>query len=388
MDRNQAVGLFLISALLLIYLFVFPPDKEVKPAAETKATTTASTTASTVQAADAPQDSATLAQQRAALGTFGAAANGQAKTVLLQNENLNVKLSTKGGAVEEVELKNYKTYDKQALILFDKNSSRTDITFKTREGKEIRLSDLFFTAEPIRAETNEGVKTQVQTFRATLGEGQFVEQTYALADGTFLLSYDLTFKGVEQLLAANQPLTFTWQDRLKKLEYDLSQNRNHSSLNFMTMDEDVTKITGNSTELEESPEPVKWVGNKQNFFTAGIIAKNQFESGKFTSSLNEADSSELKTFATTLAIPQKDALTGAQFTYYFGPNDYSVLKHVSDKFEQNLELGWGFFGWINRFVVIPVFHLLENHIASYGIIIVILVLLIKLVLTPLTYKSY
>ncbi|MFC5270423.1 membrane protein insertase YidC [Adhaeribacter terreus] len=388
MDRNQAVGLFLISALLLIYLFVFPPDKDVKPKTETKAQPTATTTATTVQETGAPLDSATMAQQRAALGSFGAAATGEAKTVLLQNENLQVTLATKGGAVEEVLLKNYKTFDKKPLILFDKISSHTDVAFKTRDGKEIKLSDLYFTAGPVNTISAKAGKTQVQTFRATLGEGQYVEQTYSLTDGTFLLGYELTFKGVEQLLAANQPLTFTWKDRLKKLEFDLSQNRNHSSLNFMTMDEDVTKLTGNSTEEEDLQEPVKWIGNKQNFFTAGIIAKNQFENGKFTSSLNEADSTEVKTFASSVSIPQKDALSGAQFTYYFGPNDFSILKHVSDKFEKNLELGWGVFGYINRFVVIPVFHLLEDHIASYGIIIVILVLLIKLILTPLTYKSY
>ena len=389
MDRNQAVGLFLISALLLIYLFVFPPSKDVKPKAETKATTTATTaTPTTVQETGAPLDSAAMVQQRAALGSFGAAAVGEAKTVLLQNENLKVTLSTKGGAVEEVLLKNYKTFDKKPLILFDKMSSQTDIAFKTREGKEIKLSDLYFTAGQVKTIDEKAGKTQVQTFRAELGQGQYVEQTYSLTDGSFLLGYGLTFKGVEQLLAPNQPITFTWKDRLKKMEMDLSQNRNHSSLNFMTVDENVTNIKTVKTEEEKSEEPIKWLGNKQNFFTAGIIAKNQFENGQFQSSLNEADSTEVKTFASALTIPQKDVLNGAQFTYYFGPNDYSILKHVSDKFEKNLELGWGVFGYVNRFVVIPVFHLLENHIASYGIIIVILVLLIKLILTPLTYKSY
>ncbi|KAA9345982.1 membrane protein insertase YidC [Adhaeribacter soli] len=385
MDRNQAVGLFLISALLLVYMFFFAPKDEVqqeKKPAQTTATTTAT------QPAAAPLDSAAMASRQAAMGTFGAAATGTEQTVVLENENLKVGLTTKGGQVNEVLLKNYLTFDKKPLYLFDKESSATDIAFKTREGKEIKLSDLYFTPTPVSTTNGKTGKTQAISFRATLGEGQYVEQTYSLTEGTFLLGYDLNFKGVEQLLAANQPLTFTWKDRLKKLEMDLAQNRNHSSLNFMTMDEDVTIIKTNSTEEEKSPEPVKWMGNKQNFFTAGIIAKNQFESGQFTSSLNEADSSEVKTFVSALAIPQKDVLGGAQFTYYFGPNDYSVLKHVSDKFEKNLELGWGVFGYINRFVVIPVFHLLENHIASYGIIIVILVLLIKLILTPLTYKSY
>src|SRR5688572_1136379 len=387
MDRNQAVGLFLISALLLVYMFFFSPEPEKEKAAQPTQTTTSSKAANSVQPADAPLDSAAQARIAANLGTFGAAATGEAKTSVLENKNLKITFNTKGGAVEEVLLKNFKTFDQKPLLLFDKTSSQTDIAFKTRDGKEIKLSDLYFMPSPVSVLEGKGEKTQVQSFRATLGEGQFVEQTYTLEEGSFLVGYNLAFKGVEQLMA-NQPLTFTWKDRLKKMEMDLEQNRTHSSLNFMTIDEDVTKLTGKSTEEEEAAEPIKWFGNKQNFFTAGIIARNQFENGKFVSSLNEADTMEVKTFATTATIPFKDAVAGAQFTYYFGPNDYSILKYVSDKFEKNLELGWGIFGYVNRFVIIPIFHFLENYIASYGIIIFLLVLIIKMVLMPLTYKSY
>jgi YidC/Oxa1 family membrane protein insertase len=386
MERNQAVGLFLISALLLVYMFFFSPKPDEK-AQQAKTQTTASVTPASVRAADAPLDSAAMAQQKVALGSFGNAAIGTAQKVLLENENLKITFNSKGGAVEEVLLKNYKTFDKKPLLLFDKSSSQTDVSFKTRDGKILKLSDLFFTPAPVSTLSSKDIKGQQLAFRAEVGTGQFVEQVYTLVEGTFLLDYNLNFKGVEQLLA-NEPLTFTWKDRLKKVEMDIKQNRTHSSLNFMTMDESVTKMTGTSTEEEKSEEPIKWLGNKQNFFTAGIIAKNQFDNGQFTSSLNEADSTEVKTFATALTIPQKDAVAGAHFTYYFGPNDYSILKNISDKFEKNLDLGWGIFAYVNKFVIIPIFHFLEGFISNYGIIILLLVLIIKVVLTPLTYKSY
>jgi YidC/Oxa1 family membrane protein insertase len=381
MDRNQAVGLFLISTLIFVYFTFLAPKTPEKPK-EVKGQTTA-----TVHAANAPLDSAAIAHQKAALGNFGNAGAGSIQTINLENENLKVSFSTKGGNVNEVLLKNYKTFDKKPLILFDNQSSSTDLAFKTREGKVIKLSDLYFSPSAVTAVSGKDMKGKQLAFRAEIGAGQYVDQVYTLIDGSFLVDYSLTFKGVEQLMA-KEPLTFTWKDRLKKTELDLKQNRTHSSLNFMTLDESVTKMSGTSTEEEKSPEPIKWVGNKQNFFTAGIIAKNQFGNGEFISSVNEADTSEVKTFASTLTIPLKDAVSGAEFTYYFGPNDLSILKHVSDKFEKNLEMGWGPLAYVNRFVIIPIFHFLQGYIASYGIIILLLVLIIKLVLSPLTYKSY
>ena len=151
MDRNQAVGLFLISALLIVYMFFFSPEPEKKKTAD-PANTTASTgskAATSIQPADAPLDSAAQARLAANMGTFGAAATGIAQTSVLENKNLKVTFNTKGGAVEEVLLKNFKTFDQKPLLLFDKNSSQTDIAFKTRDGKELKLSDLFFTASPV-----------------------------------------------------------------------------------------------------------------------------------------------------------------------------------------------------------------------------------------------
>src|SRR5688572_20239657 len=144
MDRNQAVGLFLISALLLVYMFFFSPEPEKEKAAQPTQTTTSSKAANSVQPADAPLDSAAQARIAANLGTFGAAATGEAKTSVLENKNLKITFNTKGGAVEEVLLKNFKTFDQKPLLLFDKTSSQTDIAFKTRDGKEIKLSDLYF----------------------------------------------------------------------------------------------------------------------------------------------------------------------------------------------------------------------------------------------------
>ncbi|PSR53318.1 membrane protein insertase YidC [Adhaeribacter arboris] len=382
MEKNQAVGLVIISVLLIVYMTFFAPKEPPKPVQE-KPTTTAGASSTTIAATPANIPDSVRAQ---ALGEFGTVAVGTAEEAHLENKNLRVTLSTKGGKVEEVLLKNYKTWDKKPLVLFDKQSSQTDISFQTNSGKTVKLSDLYFKALPVSNQNG----TQAITYRAELGAGQSIDQTYALTLDGFTLDYKLSFKGLNQLLT-DKPLILSWNDRLKKTEFDLKQNRDHSRLNLMTAEEDFDYLVGKpeQAEIKKLETPVKWVSNKQNFFSAAIIAKNTFSGGEVKASFNQADTTEVKTFATTLAIPAKDVLgSGGEFTYFFGPNDYTVLKKLPFNFERNLELGWGIFAYVNKFLIIPVFHFLQKFISSYGIIIVLLVLFIKTLLLPLTYKSY
>ena len=381
MEKNQAVGLVIISVLLIVYMTFFAPKESPKPVQE-KQTTAASTGSNTIITPATVPDSV----RAKTLGEFGALAQGTAQDVILENKNLRITMSNKGGKVDEVLLKNYKTWDKKPLILFDKVSSYADITFQTNSGKAIRLSDLYFKAQPVNNQNG----AQVLTFSAELGAGQSINQTYKLAADGFTLDYKVNFKGLNQVVAS-KPLAFNWNDRLKKTEFDLKQNRDHSRLNVMATEDDFDYLVGtaNEAETKKLDTPIKWISNKQNFFSAAIIAKNTFSGGDLKVTFNEADTTEVKTFATTLAIPVKDVLgNGAEFTYFFGPNDYTVLKQLPFDFERNLELGWGIFAYVNKLLIIPVFHFLEGFISSYGIIIVLLVLFIKTLLFPLTYKSY
>lgn len=386
MEKNQAVGLFIISVLLIVYMTFFAPKEQPKPVTE-KPTTAVTDSQSTV--APTPEnlpDSVRNAQQQAALGEFSKAAVGTAESTVLENKNLRITFSSKGGKVDEVLLKNYKTWDKKPLILFDKGSSNTDVSFQTNSGKTVKLSDLYFKAQPRSNQDS----VQLISYRAEVGPNQFIDQIYSLPADGFTLGYKLNFKGLNQLVA-DKALVFKWNDRLKKTEFDLKQNRDHSRLNYMAAEEDFDYLVGTPNELEVAKldNPIKWVSNKQNFFSAAIIAKNTFSSGEFKATFNEADTTEVKTFATTLAIPAKDVLgNGGEFTFFFGPNDYTVLKKLPFDFERNLELGWGIFAYVNKFLIIPIFHFLQKFISSYGIIIVLLVFFIKTLLLPLTYKSY
>ncbi|MCA8829213.1 membrane protein insertase YidC [Hymenobacter pini] len=373
MDRNSAIGVFLMAALLLIYL-QFAPKPEPEKAAPAKTTATATAPG----AALAPADSAALARQ---LGTFAAAAQGTAQTTELKNDRLTVSFSSKGGRVEAVRLNNYKTFFGKPLDIFDAKSAQLDTRFRTTDGRQVKLSDLYFRAEP------QG--SNALRFVADVAGGQ-IEQLYTLPANSYELSYNLRFNGLNSAVA-QEPLTFTFVDNVRQTEQDRKQNRNHTTINRYLASGDHTALAEASEKPEEIKvtEPLKWVAHKHDFFVAGIVADHEFSSGQLNSTVDLNDTTYIKTLSTTLAIPAADVQQGkANFRFYFGPNSFNILKDVAPDFDRNVYLGWGLFRWVNRFVVLPVFHFLEQFISSYGIIIVLLVVLIKLVTWPLTYKTY
>ncbi|UOQ78065.1 membrane protein insertase YidC [Hymenobacter sp. 5516J-16] len=361
-----------MAALLLIYL-QFAPKPKPEPALQP-----AKTAAAAPGATPAAPDSAALAQQ---LGSFAAAAQGTAQTAQLQNENLTITFSSKGGRIEAVRLNKYKTFRGQPLDLLDAQSAQLDTRFRTTDGRQIKLSDLYFRPEP--QGSNE------LRFVADVAGGQ-IEQLYSLPANSFEVGYKLRFNGLTATLA-QEPVTFTFLDRVRQTEQVAKQNRNHTTINHYLASGDHAALTEASENPEEIKitEPVKWAAHKHDFFVAGIIADNQFSNGQFNSSVNLEDTTYLKTLSSTLSIPAADVQQGkANFRFYFGPNAYNILKEVTPGFDRNVYLGWGLFRWVNQFVILPVFHVLEKFVSSYGIIIALLVVLIKLVTWPLTYKTY
>ncbi|GAB2453618.1 membrane protein insertase YidC [Hymenobacter qilianensis] len=393
MDKNSATGLFLISALLLIYLFFFAPKSEPEkaPAKPTTAAATApAQSADTAAAATpAPLDSAAQAQ---AFGAFATAAQGTAQDVQLSNEDLSVTFSTKGGQVQAVRLNKYKTFFGQPFDLLDKESAKIDTRFRITDGRTVRFSDLYFQPSAPQPTADANRPGQRLTFTAAVAGGQ-IEQIYTLYNDNYQLAYEMRFTGLGNVIA-QEPITLTFLDRVRQTEQDRAQNRNHTTINHYLANDDDGSLAEASEDPEEIVinEPVKWAAHKHDFFVAGLIAENQFSTGKFNSTVPAAADSTnkfIKTLSTTLTIPAADVLGGkGQFRYYFGPNSFQILKEVAPGFDRNVYLGWGIFRWMNRFIVIPVFHFLEQFISSYGIIIALLVLLIKLVTWPLTYKTY
>lgn len=389
MDRNQAIGLVLITVIMMGYFMYFGSQQQetATKSTETTQTTPGKKEEIAAQPGSVQADSAQLSKK---FGGFSSLASGESRQDTLGNSEIKVTFNSKGGSVEKVLLKKYLTSDKLPLYLIDRESSTMDFLVSTNSGI-INLADLYFT--PTKTDTS-------IVYKAELGQGQYIEQSYSLPANSYVVNYNLRFVGLDNLIQ-NKPVEFNWKANLPQLERDFESNRTNSTVNFYFADGEFDYLNERETDeqTEKLEAPVKWISMKQRFFSSAVIAKNNFENGfvKSRSYDMEQDArgnvalnmTSVKNLSASMNIPIGDLKSDkGAFQFYFGPNQYDILKNVTEGFDKNVFLGWPVINWINRFIVIPVFHLLEDVIDNYGVIIIILVLLIKLILFPLSYKSY
>ncbi|TVP42926.1 MAG: membrane protein insertase YidC [Mongoliibacter sp.] len=387
MDRNQATGLILFAAVLLIYSFFFASAPEPLPEenAEAAQTAIAEQKSENQEVLDLPLDEPDSIQDVNAqrqFGVFAAMTKGQEDLVKIENDKMIVTFSTKGAEIKEVELKEFKTWDQRPLLLLDENSSDLDYFIQTDKG-ELSLNQFYFNPT-ISSIDLDGVNAQVITFIAQSGSGQVV-RTYTLPEDSYLLGKSLEFSGLSGNLSSTD-VKIVWNDRLLRQEQDLEESRRKTNINWY-------KISGKHNDLsltsdsddDQISEPLKWMSFSQRFFTSGIIAENQFNSGEFEQETPK-DTLSVKNMKAIMSLPLENSR--ADLSYYFGPNNYNVLKKVTPGFEENVYMGYVFVSWVNKYIIVNLFQFLERYFTNYGIIIILIVLIIKIALFPLTYKSY
>ncbi|MBX2966954.1 MAG: membrane protein insertase YidC [Cyclobacteriaceae bacterium] len=373
MDRNSAIGLTLIAAVLFVYFtwFAAKPNLETKPIAETPVSE------APVQQQPEPTDSLNV---QVSVETEEPAQTEEITTI--NTKDVTVSFTNKGGVIRELELLNYKTYRGKPLLLVDPSSN--SFKLKTRyNGQDIDLNSLFYTA----SQTKRGDTTLV-TFTRALSENTQLIQQYAIPPSGYKIGYDLKITGGANNFS--EQLTLDWQNTLRLLEKDLTDSRNNTTITYRhnnSFDELSQRST--STEREVLTGNLNWVSIKQKFFLASIISEKGFPGGEVETIFNESDTSVVKRANVKINIPTQDVANGtANYSFYFGPNDYKELGKITEGFAKNVYLGWPPVYWINKFVIFPIFHLLINWIGHFGIIIIILVILLRIILLPLSYRSY
>lgn len=394
MDRNQLIGITLIFLLLFVYLQFFAPNPQpkqvMKDTAAQLADTAKSEPATPVVTDTFENDSLVQERNRRQYGEFAVGATGEAREIVLENKDIRVTLSTLGGRVKRVLLKDYKTFDGKPLVLIDPESSNMSLRLPTTRG-EIDLMKLYFNTAGTGAQVVTGGDSARVVFRLTLSPTQYVEQVYTLQGAGFQVGYDLRLVGLDNVVK-NEPVRFDWISHLKRFELDLESSRITSTVNYFTAEEEFNNLSEASQDPEELEvtDPLQWVSLKQKFFLSSFIARNTLIAGAvLRSNVNVADSNTVKTLEANMALPVADLKSGkGSFDFYFGPNDYQVINDVAEEFGKNVYLGWPVVQWVNRFVIVPLFHFLERFINNYGVLIIVLVLLIKTLLLPLVYRSY
>ncbi|MGA0560538.1 membrane protein insertase YidC [Larkinella sp. VNQ87] len=386
MDRNYITGIVLILGMLLAYQLLVPkPAPEQKPEQEKAATTASAPNAAQKAATAQPLDSVA---SRRLYGDFAAAAAGQSRDIVVENPDIRVTFSTQGGRVKEVLLKNYKTYDQKPLVLINEQSSEMALELPTNQGK-VNVEKLYFeTATPAQS-TVQG-NAQTVTFKLALSPTQTVEQTYTIPAKGFVVEYDLKLSGLDNVVT-NNDIRFLWQDKMRQFENDMAENRKSATINYLSADENFDGLAEGASDQEATlEEPVKWFTIKHKYFLAGFIAENSpLKKAVFKTVVNPEDTQTVKTAIADVLIPMDDVKRGkGNYRFFFGPNDYQLLDEVAPEFDRNVYLGYAFLKPINKYFFVPVFNLLEKFISNYGLLIIALVVFVKLLLTPLTYRSY
>lgn len=382
MERNQVIGLVLILLMLIGYQVLVPREEPAKPAAQEVQKVTPTAPVADTLATVAP-DSALI---KAAYGDFAAAAQGSAQDLTIETKDVHVVFSSHGGVLKEVMLKNYKTYDGKPLYLLSSDHTRFSMELPTNRGN-VDLAQLYFSTSATNTTLAEG-DSAVVTYRLALSNDQFIEQTYVVRGNGFLIDYGIKTKGLGQ---TGKALKFGWQDEMLQLENDMLENRKAVTVNYYTDGlESLSPATDSNVEAV-AEAPVKWFTLKSKYFLAGLVAKNSpLQEVKVEAKVNPADTVVVKALSVAASIPVAALQDGtARFQYYIGPNDYQILKNLPIvDFDENVYLGYAFLKPINEYILVPLFTLLEKVISNYGLLIICLVLIVKLLLTPLTYKSY
>jgi len=395
MDKNQAIGFALLALLLIVYFQFFAPEP-TPPSAEPAVTQQETPSSSEANPQPLTESSEALAQMpdsvqdaanRERYGEFSAALTGEARTFTLENEQVKVRFSTQGGRPVHVQMKTYEAYGGGAVELLTPETSQISLVAATPRG-EVDLYQLFYSTGSQNQQIAEG-DTATAEFIANLDDGRRIRQTYRLPGEGYEIYYDLAIENPSGLIQNNE-LTFVWEDELRVVEKDGKESRTRGAVKYYAVNsglDDFTLLQGvNETETELIEEPLAWLAMKQRFFTSGIIAETSFPKALVSLAAPPEESDIVQTIGLQVPVPLNDG--NFSFKYFFGPNDQRVMEAVAIDFENNIDWGWAIVKPISKYVISPMFHFLERFIGNYGLIIVILVLIIKTVLFPLSYKSY
>jgi len=428
MDKNSVIGLVLIGAILLVFTWFSQPSDEEKEVIKARQDSIAlvqqeqeslaqdrekaKTQQELAEALSQPiktdiatpvdsgamavEDSLKNAQLQQQYGAFSAAFEGNTDYFTIENEKLRATISTKGGQIVSVELKDYVTYTKQPLLLFEEAHSKFNLKFWVSKNLELESSEFYFTpvgsSFSVAGEENNEIRFRLEG----ASPDQYIEYVYGLKGDSYQLDFDLNVVGLDGVVDASDNLfELDWSMWALKKEKGLENERNATTVYFKYNEDEPDYVSERSYDEEELEAKIHWVSMKQQFFSAAIIADDVSFSkvnGKaWTEEIPEQDAANYtKSMAVKMSVPLgSQANPSFPMTMYLGPNHFQTLEALDIQLEDQIDLGWAVFAFVNEWAIIPIFNFLENNTnLGYGMIILILTILIKMVLFPLTYKNY
>ena len=331
---------------------------------------------------DSLLDTAENQRLAAQYGEFAPSAVGEEEIVTLENSVMKIQLSSKGGRIVDVLLKDYKK------IIEDENKKEIETPLHLLEDEKDRFEYLFTV-------NNRAISTQDLyfsptvngneiRFRAATSTGGYIDQIYTLVPDSYQIEYQVSWENIPN--ANQQTVTLNWLTHLDKLEKNTTFERTYSTIHFKQNDERTSYTSYTSSDEEELTGNVKWVAHSNQFFNTSLIANQAFSSAHLQVTTLEEDNPDLKKLQSRLTLPSDPGINHFRMHMYTGPNDYKNLKEVGHELEDIIPFGWSIFGTINRWVIRPLFELLDNLLGSKGMAILLLTFLVKMALYPITYR--
>jgi len=389
-DVQSIIGFILIGGILLWMLYNNTPEETVteEPTTEQveKSGQDTQRATNTSENRSLPNDSTSLADAQRRLGAFGYSEtlnSAQGGTTTISNDVLELQISNKGGYIEEARLKNFKTFDSIPVYLIKDGNASFNMNFGTTDGRTLNTENLFF--EPELTESN---GNQILSMKLKVSEDEYLEYRYAMRPGEYMLDFSIRSQGLTGVLNSAQTPTLDWKLKGYRHAKSISYENRYTDLIYEYDGGDDDSVSSG----EDDDEDISYIAYRQHFFSSILLTDNPFETSNFrVEDLvedEEVDTVYTKTFASTIPLELKAGELNYSMNWYYGPSDYKILNDYDRNLDEIIPLGWGIFGWINKYLFIPFFAFLAGVLPSYGIAIIAMTIVVRIVLSPVTYKSY
>ena len=399
-DINSIIGFILIFGILVWIMYQNQPDPKVVAAEKAqkelvlkaqKAKELANKAVEKATVAVATGDSTQLVALQKTLGNFAYSAtlpSAKNDFTTIENEVIKLKIANKGGYIAEATLKNFEKFKKgsgQLVELIKNNNANLNIVLQTNDNRTLNTKDLFFEPTLTKIGTN-----QVLSMKLKSGPNSFLEYKYIVKPNDYMIGFDVRSQGLNQVLNTAKPLDLEWDLKAFRNEKSISYENKYTEIYFEHKEGKVD-YAGLGAKEEETLEKPTFIAFKQHFFTSILVSKTPFEKAQLVSTnlMNDekVDTTFTKSFKANLPLAFTNGELDYKLNWYLGPSDYKTLASYDQNLEKIITLGWGIIGWINRFIFVPLFGFLGSYI-DYGIAIILFTILIKLAMSPITFKSF
>ncbi|MBT4904565.1 MAG: membrane protein insertase YidC [Flavobacteriaceae bacterium] len=379
-DPWQFVGFFLIALILTWMLYNQPPVEEATNKTATQSESTASDASNAVVMSDSLQSQ----QLQAIFGSYANLfQNNSSKEVGIENEKLAITFAPKGAQISSLRLKEFNNYKEEPLYLIKENQN-FNYSFTTSDGRILNTTDFYFTPKITERNGNQRV-----TLTAAVSTSQYIVFEYQINANDYMVDFSIRSEGMGRLINTREQQQISWDLKAFRNSRSIEYENRYHLLTYGFEDDKIDYLSGASDDEEEDKD-VHWISYKQHFFNSILIPSKAFETVNFTSeSLVDSDIVDqefTKVYQTQIPVVSQGEIN-QNFKWYFGPTEYDTLAQYDLGLEDSIDFGWGIFGWINKYIFTPTFNFLSSFL-PYGIAIIVMTILVRLVMSPVTYKSY